>query len=104
MPTIAEVREQFPMYSDVPDGELVRGLHNKFYKDIPYGEFLRKIDFAQTVNPTEGMSGTQKALAGAGKAYMDIGRGVRQIVSSDAPTVQGLVTGDKRSKMCRARV
>lgn len=32
------------------------------------------------VDPTEGMSGTQKFLAGAGKAFVDVGRGVGQLV------------------------
>lgn len=31
-----------------------------------------------TYDPTEGMSGTDKFLAGAGKAMVDVGRGVRQ--------------------------
>lgn len=31
-------------------------------------------------DPTEGMSGTQKFLAGAGKAFYDVGRGVGQLV------------------------
>lgn len=70
------------MYADVSDGELVRGLHNKFYSDIPYEDFLKKIDFRQEVNPTEGMSGLDKARAGAGKAFVDISRGVRQITGN----------------------
>lgn len=36
----------------------------------------------QTYDPTEGMSGTEKFLAGAGKAMTDIGRGVRQYLPS----------------------
>lgn len=32
----------------------------------------------ETYDPTEGMSGTDKFLAGAGKAFADVGRGVRQ--------------------------
>lgn len=101
MTPIAQIREQFPMYADIPDGELVRGIHRKFYSDMPYSSFLKNIDFAKPVDPTDGMSGTQKVLAGAGKAFVDAGRGVRQIVGSDAPTMEGLVTGDKRSSIQR---
>lgn len=36
-------------------------------------------------DPTNGMSGTQKFLAGAGKAYTDIGRGVGQLVRNVIP-------------------
>lgn len=39
-------------------------------------------------DPTEGMSGSEKFLAGAGKAFTDIGRGVRQVFdASNAVTV-----------------
>lgn len=68
------------MYSDIPDGELVRGIHNKFYSDIPYQDFLKQIDFRTNVNPAEGMSGLQKFNAGVGKAFVDIGRGASQLV------------------------
>lgn len=45
---IEEIRKKFPQYTDVPDGELVRGLHKTFYKDIPYERFLREINFVPT--------------------------------------------------------
>ena len=79
MVTIAEIRQKYPMYSDIPDGELVRGIHKKFYADMPYSDFLKNVDFRQSVDPTEGMTGGQKALAGAGKAFVDVSRGVKQI-------------------------
>lgn len=82
MPTIADIRQQYPMYSDMSDGELVRGLHKKFYADIPYQDFLRKIDFSEKVNPTDGMSNLQKFNAGAGKALYDIGQGAAQLVGA----------------------
>lgn len=42
----------------------------------------------ETVDPTEGMSGTEKFLAGAGKAFTDIGRGIRQVFdASNAVTL-----------------
>ena len=77
---IAEIRAKFPQYADVPDGELVRGLHRKHYADIPYAAFLKQIDFRKAVDPTEGMGGMAKFNAGAGKALMDIGQGAAQMV------------------------
>src|SRR3990167_6280115 len=77
---IAEIRAQFPQYADVPERELVRGLHAKFYADMPYKEFLGKIDFRSTIDPTEDMGGIQKFNAGMGKAFTDIGQGAQQMV------------------------
>ena len=79
---ISEVRQKYPQYSDMSDGELARGLHQKFYSDIPYSDFLKRIDFSAPVDPTGDMSGTEKVLAGAGKAFVDVGRGVRQITGN----------------------
>lgn len=88
---IAEIRQKFPQYQDIPDATLVRGLHDKFYSDIPYPEFIKKIDFTgssvdpgQVKSPTEDMGEIEKGLAGAGKAFVDIGRGASQILSQSA--------------------
>lgn len=35
-----------------------------------------------TIDPTEGMSNAQKLLAGAGKAFVDVGRGVGQLIGA----------------------
>lgn len=43
MPTIAEVRAQFPQYRDMPDNELADALHRKFYADMPRDQFAKKI-------------------------------------------------------------
>lgn len=77
---IAEIRAQFPMYADVPERDLVRGLHAKFYPDMPYRDFLSKIDFRPTIDPTADMLGIQKFNAGMGKAFTDIGHGAQQLV------------------------
>src|SRR5688572_26904485 len=96
---ISEIREKFPMYKDVPDEKLVIGLHRKFYADMPFKEFHKNVQYDVAPDPTEGMSGFKKAVAGYGQALPNIARGVRQIFSSDAPTMSGLITGDKRSAM-----
>jgi hypothetical protein len=46
MPTLAEIRQQFPQYSDLDDGALAEGLHRKYYSDIPREEFDKKIGFS----------------------------------------------------------
>lgn len=43
MPTIAEVRQQFPQYGDMSDAQLADALHAKFYGDMPKAEFNQKI-------------------------------------------------------------
>lgn len=43
MPTIAEVRQQYPQYSDMSDADLAGALHQKFYADMPRSEFDKKV-------------------------------------------------------------
>jgi hypothetical protein len=43
MPTIAEVRQQYPQYNDMSDADLAGALHRKYYSDIPVEEFNQKI-------------------------------------------------------------
>lgn len=46
MATIAEIREKYPQYSDLSDEQLAKGLHQKFYSDLPFEDFAGKIGFA----------------------------------------------------------
>jgi hypothetical protein len=79
---IADIRAKYPQYSDLTDRELVKGLHTAHYSDMPYASFLKSIDFSERVDPTEGMSGTQKFLAGSGKAVSDLWLGAKQITGN----------------------
>lgn len=45
MPTLAEVRQQYPQYKDLTDQALADGLHKKFYADMPREQFDEKIGF-----------------------------------------------------------
>jgi len=40
---IAEIREKYPQYDDLPDDQLVKGLHSKYYSDMSYEEFSAKV-------------------------------------------------------------
>ena len=44
MATIANIRQQYPQYEDVPDVELADALHQKFYSDIPKTDFYKSIN------------------------------------------------------------
>lgn len=43
MPTMQDVRSQYPQYSDMNDDQLASALHSKFYADMPEPEFRTKI-------------------------------------------------------------
>jgi hypothetical protein len=70
------------MYADVSDENLVIALRKKFYNDIPLKQFVNRIDFDTAYQPDEGMSGGEKFLAGAGKAFTDLARGAGQMVGA----------------------
>jgi hypothetical protein len=54
MPSILEIREKFPMYSEVPDLELVDALHQKFYSSIPKADFYKQTGIAGTASQIPG--------------------------------------------------
>jgi len=51
MTTLAEVRSQYPQYSDMPDAALADALHQKFYVDIPKDQFYKQVGLA--ANPAQ---------------------------------------------------
>jgi hypothetical protein len=78
---LSEIRAQFPQYNDLSDDQLLIGLHQKFYSDIPMAKFAQQVQYdTGAPDPTQGMSGVDKFLAGAGKAFTDVGRGAGQLV------------------------
>lgn len=77
---LSDLRAKYPMYSDLSDDQFLMGFRKKFYSDISPSNFYNKIDFdTQRADPTEGMSTTEKVLAGAGKSVTDIGRSVKRL-------------------------
>ena len=77
---LSQLRAQFPMYRDVSDEQFLLGLRRKFYPDLPVGQFASAIDYDTGPRAIDEMSGPGKFLAGAGKAFVDVGRGVGQLV------------------------
>jgi len=67
---IQEIRAKFPQYNDLPDEQLVQGLHAKYYSDIPYQEFTSKIgglSQSQEVAPQPAQSQPQQG----GKSFFE---------------------------------
>src|SRR5882672_1481291 len=76
MPTLAEIRQQYPQYEDISDTELADKLHAKFYADLPKEDFDKKIglqrvgsvvDFLKSI-PRGALSGLMGAASAGGQA------------------------------------
>jgi hypothetical protein len=46
MPTLADIRTQYPQYQDLSDTDLADGLYDKFYADMPRADFDQRIGFS----------------------------------------------------------
>lgn len=44
MATMADIRQKYPMYADIPDLQLADALHQKFYADMPKQDFYKAIN------------------------------------------------------------
>ena len=53
MPSIAEIRQQYPQYSDMTDQQLGDALYKKFYSDMPRDEFDQKIGLKSSAIPAQ---------------------------------------------------
>ena len=69
MPTLSEIRQQYPQYSDMDDGALAGALHQKFYSDMPREEFNTKIGYAAAQPKPDQTTWYERA-----------GRGLRDVV------------------------
>lgn len=65
MASIAEIRNQYPQYSDMSDNELADALHRKHYSDMPKDEFYSKIGLVNDLRYNEGYGPGAKILQGA---------------------------------------
>ena len=83
---LSAIREQFPMYKDVSDTDLLIGLHKKYYNDIPGNQFYNQIDYdTQKLNPAEGMSAFDKFMTGAGARADSAWEGIKGLIPGVAP-------------------
>lgn len=53
MATLAEIRQKHPEYADLSDQQLAEGLHKKFYSDMPFDDFAKKVQYKAANDPLE---------------------------------------------------
>lgn len=84
MATIAEIRQQYPQYSDMTDTQLADAFHSKFYSDIPKDTFYQQLGMRTTpVSNTELMFGAGSPIARTIKgAIVDPALAVNQLLAS----------------------
>ncbi len=42
---LEDFRKQYPQYNDISDEDLAKGLHRRFYSDIPFEDFSQRVGF-----------------------------------------------------------
>jgi len=76
---LSAIRSQFPMYSDLNDDQLLSGIRQKFYPDIPMGQFVKRIDYdtqRAALNPVNDMDEGERFRAGLGAGMQSVLRAV----------------------------
>ena len=63
---LEDFRKQYPQYNDISDEDLARGLHRRFYSDIPFEDFSQRVGLATPESGffpalKAGVSGVQEA-------------------------------------------
>lgn len=82
--TLAELKASSPAYAQMSDMEFASRIYRKHYAGkMSFPEFAGKVGFTngeKPADPTEGMSGFEKFMAGVGKSFVDTGEGLGQLV------------------------
>ena len=75
MPTLQEIKEQYPQYKDVPDADLLTAMHKNFYSSTPPTELAKALNAplvwnAETSKFEDAGAGQKRRL----KTFEDVGR------------------------------
>jgi len=89
MASLAEIRAQYPQYSDMPDRALADALHGKFYADLPKAEFYSQVGLnergASDAAPVERQSGFVRGMKDTQQGITQlVGKAIEAVVPSDS--------------------
>ena len=110
MPSIQEIRQSYPQYSDLSDEQLLSGLHRRFYSDMPFQDFMGRISIGEPAQaepagpqqlpvPERGFFGTVGARAGDVAGSLVSGAGG---IASGVGGLAGMATGGFDNPLSRA--
>lgn len=91
MATIEEIRQQYPQYADISDGELMYGMYKNFYSDVPVMGFVKTLisDVGLSMDEVKKFS----ALAKEGGADFSFQQAAPSVGGRAAGTARGLLQG-----------
>lgn len=109
---INEIRAKFPQYSDLSNEQLLKGLHSKYYADVPYEAFYEKAVGRKAVTEPiklgsesfpDALKETVRAanpitanIASAGTSLSNIGIGLKQMLRGSE--LANLITNGRFAK------
>jgi hypothetical protein len=94
MPSLADIRQQYPQYADMSDDALAGALHAKFYADMPADQFRQKIGMqppAQQQAPRMEPGSESDFLAAGGGAGLRMAEGQAQIGAAGVASIPGSI-------------
>ena len=100
MANIAEIRQQYPQYSDMSDTAFADAMHSKFYADIPKQDFYVKLGIKSNVDQIPGMPSQQQPQQDRGftnpfmRALSDVGSAVIETPATLASGALGGLVGN----------
>jgi hypothetical protein len=89
MATLADFREKYPQYGDVPDVDLANSLHQKFYADMPKMDFYKSLGLGSEAMIPGGVMSAPAAKT-SDRSVMDM---VGGILETPLAVASGLVGG-----------
>lgn len=114
MASLAEIRQQYPQYDDMPDADFAAAIHSKFYSDMPREQFDAKLGVAQPAAAAPEQAASGRNAVGRANAGFQSGAaqgltfGLWDEISSGLMTpiemAAGAIRGDDAGKGIGQRV
>lgn len=115
---LQKFRAQYPEYDDMSDGDLAKALHAKFYDDMPYQEFAKRVGLEhrgqfEDMSRKEFTNGLADSylLGMGGKGLGEAVKAIRGLRAAQAaakapmiPSPSGLLTASGSPVMARAPI